>query len=66
MFFVWNIEKGLGSGLRDRVARWAAGYNIVRLGQLDRRFMFSKYPGSKNIIAKFLYFFPPIIFLTHA
>lgn len=68
IFFVWDIEKGLGSRLRDRVARWAAGYNIVRLGHFDRRLIFSKYPSSKNILAKFLFTFssPLYIFSAHA
>lgn len=56
VFFVCDTEEELGSGLRNRVARWAAGYNVVRIRQSDRRFMFSHYPDSKKIAAKFLHF----------
>lgn len=65
VFFVCGTE-GLGSGLRNRVARWAAGYNVVRVRQSDHRFMFSHYPDSKNIAAKFLHFSFQLSFSAHA
>ncbi|XP_014483007.1 PREDICTED: protein sidekick isoform X1 [Dinoponera quadriceps] len=49
--YTWlRAKKGLGSGLKDRVARRAAGYNIVRVRQSDRRFMFSQYPDPSGPI----------------
>lgn len=39
--------EGLESRLKNRVVRWAAGYNVVRVRQSDRRFKFSQYPDSK-------------------
>lgn len=46
----WRIfygAEGLESRLKNRVVRWAAGYNVVRVRQSDRRFKFSQYPDSK-------------------
>ncbi|XP_020295533.1 protein sidekick isoform X2 [Pseudomyrmex gracilis] len=43
-------KEGLGSGLRNRVARWAAGYNVVRVRQSDRHFLFSQYPNTSGPI----------------
>lgn len=66
VFFVCDTEEELGSGLRNRVARWAVGYNVVRIRQSDRRFMFSHYQDSKKIAAKFLHFSFSLLFLAHA
>lgn len=55
--FMCGTEKGLGSGFRNRVARMAAGYNVVSVRESGRRFKFSQYPDSKNIPAKFPHFF---------
>ncbi|XP_039313553.1 protein sidekick isoform X8 [Solenopsis invicta] len=49
--YTWlKAKKGLRSRLRNRVARWAAGYNVVRIRQSDRRFMFSQYPNTSGPI----------------
>lgn len=39
------------STMRNRVSRWAAGYNVVRVRQSDHRFLFSQYPESKRVIS---------------
>ncbi|XP_066595112.1 protein sidekick isoform X2 [Prorops nasuta] len=40
--YTWlKAKKKLGSGLKNRVVRWAAGYNVVRARQSDRRFKFN-------------------------
>ncbi|XP_032667405.1 protein sidekick isoform X2 [Odontomachus brunneus] len=49
--YTWlKAKKGLGSGLKDRVVRRAAGYNVVRIRQSDRSFMFSQYPDTSGPI----------------
>ncbi|XP_015603138.1 protein sidekick isoform X3 [Cephus cinctus] len=45
--YTWlKAKKGMGTGIRNRVARWAAGYNVVRVRQSERRFKFSQYPDT--------------------
>ncbi|XP_014300001.2 protein sidekick isoform X2 [Microplitis demolitor] len=45
--YTWlKVKTGKRSGMNllKRVARWAAGYRVVRVRQSDRRFEFSQYP----------------------
>lgn len=52
-YYKWRVfygAEGLESRLKNRVIRWAAGYNVVRVRQSDRRFKFSQYPDSKILI----------------
>ncbi|XP_076160333.1 sidekick cell adhesion molecule isoform X3 [Ptiloglossa arizonensis] len=47
--YTWlKAKKGLESRLKNRVVRWAAGYNVVRVRQSDRRFQFSQYPDTSG------------------
>ncbi|CAL7947530.1 unnamed protein product [Xylocopa violacea] len=49
--YTWlKAKKGLESRVKNRVARWAAGYNVVRVRQSDRRFKFSQYPDTSGPI----------------
>ncbi|KZC09696.1 Protein sidekick [Dufourea novaeangliae] len=45
-----KAKKGLKSRVKKRVVRWAAGYNVVRVRQSDRRFKFSQYPDTSGPI----------------
>ncbi|XP_048507643.1 protein sidekick isoform X2 [Athalia rosae] len=46
--YTWlKAKTGSGTGrIGQRVARWAAGYNVVRVRQSDRHFKFSQYPDT--------------------
>ncbi|XP_015515694.2 protein sidekick isoform X1 [Neodiprion lecontei] len=46
--YTWlKAKKGSGTGrIGKRVARWAAGYNVVRVRQSDRQFKFFQYPDT--------------------
>ncbi|XP_076288638.1 sidekick cell adhesion molecule isoform X2 [Lasioglossum baleicum] len=46
----WLKARRLESRLKNRVVRWAAGYNVVRVRQSDRRFKFSQYPDTTGPI----------------
>ncbi|XP_076674857.1 sidekick cell adhesion molecule isoform X2 [Andrena cerasifolii] len=46
--YTWLKAKRLESRLKNRVVRWAAGYNVVRVRQSDRRFKFSQYPDTSG------------------
>ncbi|XP_015175534.1 PREDICTED: protein sidekick isoform X1 [Polistes dominula] len=49
--YTWlKAKKGLRSYLKNRVIRWAAGYNVVRARQPDRRFKFSQYLATSGPI----------------
>lgn len=50
---VFMKAASIGTEMRKR--RWAAGYNVVRARDTDRRFMFSHYPDSKdaNVVLAF-------------
>ncbi|XP_017880955.1 protein sidekick isoform X4 [Ceratina calcarata] len=49
--YTWlKAKKGLESRVKKRIVRWAAGYNVVRVRQSDRRFKFSQYPDTSGPI----------------
>ena len=53
VFHMMGAE-GVDTEIRsNRVVRWAAGYNVVRMRESDRRFHFSQYPDSKDNQVKF-------------
>lgn len=52
-FSIGTESEKAESSMRNRVSRWAAGYNVVRVRQSDHRFLFSQYPDSKNLSMKY-------------